>query len=543
MLPAPQDTILQTVTLHGAAQEVEAGYAKLKTALEHAVWPVTGADEILFLRTIKLSGNLREIATRAADQARRLARDKAVNGWSSAAPSAMAVRFRSRASLLACLIRDLLHDANHPPWYWRRWQKLWQGPADKALVSLLTEIPLSLPTVLFHLRDTPAWQPFWQALGVAGGEELLATVSSACGWYKTVRAARAGTPFDIDRLEQIASAAPLVKTLLPLDLSFLTAHPAVNTDDPRFMLGALLTLWQQAPTLLNQSSGLVQLRQLSLTIAGQPLVSTPHKVVSQTPPHTAPKQPRPANSKPLPDDEADSQHLPVARVPGSQSTQKNRLPGCPLGQKSLPHRPIAGLRLTSQSAAAVADASHQPFAHDFVTEQGGLFYLLNFLNLRAVQSQLATPSPPHSTVAPQATEGGEASLHDSRTTELGAGWRWLYGLAVALGCQPQGELLEFLAHESNLADGAELILQPPLPKLNQLLQQGTLRYGDEVWNSGTWQIPARLVATASHLDLHFRLGDVRLPIRRLGLDITPGWLPWLGRVVTFHYGSGLEANR
>jgi hypothetical protein len=27
-------------------------------------------------------------------------------------------------------------------------------------------------------------------------------------------------------------------------------------------------------------------------------------------------------------------------------------------------------------------------------------------------------------------------------------------------------------------------------------------------------------------------------VRRLGLDIDPGWLPWFGRVVAFHYRQG-----
>ena len=26
-----------------------------------------------------------------------------------------------------------------------------------------------------------------------------------------------------------------------------------------------------------------------------------------------------------------------------------------------------------------------------------------------------------------------------------------------------------------------------------------------------------------------------VPVRLAGLDINPGWLPWLGRVVQFHY--------
>lgn len=44
-------------------------------------------------------------------------------------------------------------------------------------------------------------------------------------------------------------------------------------------------------------------------------------------------------------------------------------------------------------------------------------------------------------------------------------------------------------------------------------------------------------ATATHVDLHFPLGDCELRLRRLGLDIDPGWLPWFGRVVAFHFGG------
>lgn len=47
--------------------------------------------------------------------------------------------------------------------------------------------------------------------------------------------------------------------------------------------------------------------------------------------------------------------------------------------------------------------------------------------------------------------------------------------------------------------------------------------------------PARLGVSATHADLHFTLDDVDLRVRRLGLDIDPGWLPWYGRVVGFHF--------
>jgi hypothetical protein len=49
------------------------------------------------------------------------------------------------------------------------------------------------------------------------------------------------------------------------------------------------------------------------------------------------------------------------------------------------------------------------------------------------------------------------------------------------------------------------------------------------------QRPARLSLTATHVDLHFDLAATDLRVRRLGLDLDPGWLPWYGRVVAFHY--------
>ncbi|MDB5801322.1 MAG: hypothetical protein JWL63_2261 [Rhodocyclales bacterium] len=47
--------------------------------------------------------------------------------------------------------------------------------------------------------------------------------------------------------------------------------------------------------------------------------------------------------------------------------------------------------------------------------------------------------------------------------------------------------------------------------------------------------PGRVSTTPTHIDIHFRLNDMDIRVRRLGLDIDPGWLPWFGRVLSFHY--------
>jgi hypothetical protein len=49
--------------------------------------------------------------------------------------------------------------------------------------------------------------------------------------------------------------------------------------------------------------------------------------------------------------------------------------------------------------------------------------------------------------------------------------------------------------------------------------------------------PGRVRATPTHVDVFFGHRAVDLRLRRAALDVDPGWVPWLGRVVQFHYGE------
>jgi len=46
---------------------------------------------------------------------------------------------------------------------------------------------------------------------------------------------------------------------------------------------------------------------------------------------------------------------------------------------------------------------------------------------------------------------------------------------------------------------------------------------------------ARVLGDSGWIDLYFRLNDVATEIRRAGLDLDPGFVPWLGVVLKFHY--------
>lgn len=45
----------------------------------------------------------------------------------------------------------------------------------------------------------------------------------------------------------------------------------------------------------------------------------------------------------------------------------------------------------------------------------------------------------------------------------------------------------------------------------------------------------RVVADPGWIDVHLRLDEVDVDVRRAGLDLDPGWVPWLGTVVRFVY--------
>ena len=79
-------------------------------------------------------------------------------------------------------------------------------------------------------------------------------------------------------------------------------------------------------------------------------------------------------------------------------------------------------------------------------------------------------------------------------------------------------------------------LAAALPKgLMLALQWHVFRLTDRGWRAAVSR-PGYLETSATHIDITLDLDDVRLPERLAGLDFNPGWVPWLSRVVTLHFG-------
>ncbi len=157
--------------------------------------------------------------------------------------------------------------------------------------------------------------------------------------------------------------------------------------------------------------------------------------------------------------------------------------------------------------------THTPVLPQFHTEQGGLLYLLNFLNRPQIQTIM-----------------GEC------WQQLPSGWSWLYRVAKLLNFNDQGAMAQFLAQQIGLDSVEELASLPPLPARKTIEGLALQWYErDDLWKPSLLSLPAMINYSASHVDMHCPLSQVRLELRLAGLDVNPGWLPWLGRVVQFHF--------
>jgi hypothetical protein len=114
----------------------------------------------------------------------------------------------------------------------------------------------------------------------------------------------------------------------------------------------------------------------------------------------------------------------------------------------------------------------------------------------------------------------------------------------------------FLAHffqraarHAGIADDDPILLwtlvtmeQPGVGKLDERrLRIWLMKVRRWCWRNGNISLrdvvrrPGRVTLTRTDLDVTLALDAVDIRIRRIGLDLDPGWLPWFGRVVRFHY--------
>ncbi|AHE99896.1 hypothetical protein [Thioalkalivibrio paradoxus] len=546
-MPAPRwGVVVDRLRLPGQTPDVRAVMALVETA----DWPQR--RDWVIVRRIEARAPLGRLARRLGE-ATDAQIDQAVSPGSAGADRAAAIRFVDRADLLAWLSEDLARGRAATRWYWQHWRHLFGRPPARALATLWQDDIAHLPAVTARLAERGVLVTVWQALDVEAAQGLVAAYARHGG---VPLAPAAGVSDQV----VVTHDADLPPTLRGRWLPVLREWAP---GDPHVTLAALLVALEWQPIrVVNQPAARLQLVCRALrppvpfapppppaddraTPAEPGLPGSAHPARSGAwAPHagTGPAQSEQPGAAPRRGD-APKRRSGEPRIAEPDTTRPDAQAGPRVGS-DLPELDMAGLprrrsvrrALTASAPPAPAepvaagtprpgsDASTEPETgpdpnrNSLQTGQGGLFYLINVLEHPQIRRVLEQR---------QAWQ------------VLPDGWLWLYRLGRELDFDREDPLAHFLAGQAGLSDPAALENAPELPHLRELLAQ-IVRVYRELWSPGLLAVRGRLVHTESHLDLHLPLPAVRLPVRLAGLDVNPGWVPWLGRVVTFIYSEAEE---
>lgn len=544
--PCPYTVAIHHLRLRNGADvgsaKVEKEAARLLQDIEWAAWPEARGESWVFIRRVQARGSADQLARELVEAARQLIQTGGGHD---------VVRFANLTELLAALLTDLVQGQAPRLWYWQRWSHLFRLPLPDALASLMEEHITHLPAVCARLARQRSLAHVWVALGEAGAHQLLTELAWRHG-------------FALPEPGQVAAAmtAPSPDpTPTPLRLGsgvqqrWAPALQSLRLTDPRRLL-ALALIGQEVAPLMLQRAPATLLAQMAKALhpalnraAPAPDAArrkTPAAAFQATPGTVDPPAPyhllqpsieanapfqsgrtssqaqlerdRHGVAKASDTQKADTSLHPDDTRAGAATPEATAgsipVPGSP-AQRTADRPPgVAAIRADSPHPALQFTAPERNPAFDhFHTGQGGLFYLLNFLNRTEAQTLLG----------------------DFREL-LPSGWGWLYRVGQELLLDETDPVVAFLATQLGFDHPAELELLPPLPARAELLELARCWYGRaDLWQPGLLHLTAVIRFTPSHVDMHLAMSAVQLPVRLAGLDINPGWLPWLGRVVTFHY--------
>jgi hypothetical protein len=120
-------------------------------------------------------------------------------------------------------------------------------------------------------------------------------------------------------------------------------------------------------------------------------------------------------------------------------------------------------------------------------------------------------------------------------------WDWprhlLLRIAAQLGIPPEDPVLAALAAEG-LEPGPQVVVLNSISRhWSKMLRRWSQAPG-RLSLAALVHRPGSLVWQRTHLDLYLDHRQAEIRVRRLGLDLDPGWVSWLALVVQFHYRSG-----
>jgi hypothetical protein len=492
------------------------------TDLDRVAWPAVSEREYLFIKNLQAQ----QAATRLADSLAEQAvfnRGTAVDGWLDKAANENAVFFSDYAELLACLSRDILK--NNQRWYWQQWDYWFAQPVETALVCCWQQHQNLIPSIVAQLARHQQLGCFCQQLSIDLAQQLCRVI---CPQLDVRLSRQTLSPNQSDSQipeHWLAAWQPVFSdTDLPLAVMQLAGVIILKQWQPLQLLqdDALTSFNLILARLVAIAAGTSQTKKLAKQAQAQETATTYssktfNKAVVPISQNTIADAVIGKSSTLQNNQETSTQPVVITGASDANQASNSAITPSiitePLNTGMTESR-ISQSEQITLSEAGLVDSMTQPYC--VLSRQGGVFYLLNFLNLPQVQDSLLTHAV---------------------SQQYPSAWGWLWQLAITLGWQPEPAMLKLFVFFCGFDNEQQLLELPVLPQLDDLLLWGRQRYGAQLFNQNLFAIQARVEIDACHVDVRYASDAVRLDVRRVGLDLDPGWLPWLGKVVKFHYGS------
>ena len=465
---------IQRMMLSGAIHHREA----LLHSLEAQSWPAEDDERLMVIRRIDVRGPWWQLGADAAAMAHQLVAN-AVHISQPGAQTADIIYFRHRTEQVVYLCLDLLRN-NYQHWYWQTFIHPASTPTA-ILRNLLQENVFDLPDVLFRLNRARCLPALIKTLGPDNVRDIFRELCTVTQWQgHSPTASNSNTlpqeQFSVERQKILPEWAD---TLISLK------RDALDNADVIALI-SLICAWKIYPHKLSDRHFSARWQQWFCDVIQGDTKSADKQHIAQNAAQTL---------------EVESNYIPAARLENAESTTKN-VDG-QAQQVFVADATGSSASLTGIEPIVLPD-------HDiYLTQYGGIFFLINALLLTKCTDDIQA-----SQVAP---------------------WQLIQHMAHMLGCGKDAGLMEFF--DSQLAVPAEEgALQSAAHLAEKLTPQVIHRFHQHLqWNGDFFLLRARIEQRLPYINVYFHVSSIQLPLRLLGLDINPGWQPWLGQVVKYHY--------
>jgi len=489
------------------------GDTRAKTALLASLdsqrWPGEDDPRIIFINRLQVKSPWWMLARELAQQSEVEYRTAVTALQANAASNAIV--FESEANLVVQILVNL--SRNQSPWYQQTWLAQTQLAAEP--MAVLLHRPVLVPEVLQQLNQRQMLADFFARCSETDLQKLLTSLQDflVVGlpvYFMTLNTATASTNSSAsDNKKQL----PLVQLNWAENWLPLLRTQAQNKNSQQLLLQLItcLGLWRFSPQQLRTPAawslwlGALTDKAYALNLPVDGADSARQFTGSRTSSLTST----------ITDNSAQFDALATRAADGLTQTTGTVENGNTPSSTSL--QVAAEVFSDSESADESVAINYRSI------QQAGFLYFINWLRDFDGISSLPAPFSP---------------------------WLWLALLQrdccrvwqVPVDESLQALLLEIGGlSEQDLHETDDEFFIASLHSAREFLQRRMRDFNLEHYD---WlAVPACVQLEQAYLQVYLHESAVRLDLRLAGLDLNPGWVPWLGRIIYFHFGQYPEILR